>query len=847
MLRRVLFLLFIPISCIGAVEPEASPAIEIQELTSLKLKPEERIPNLVQKISERALCLGASSAFCGLSLLTRLGGGICLITPWTERIGNEFLLLSRLLATLSEQAFINMWKGSSFSRKSPFSHNSWQRNHLLLSQIPTSNNEDKELLNFLKERWLAKSNGFISFAVDWICPLFGIPVQVHPMTSHAYARDPWNNLSKTYNKAVDVLKQSLPHPKNFPLILTRPFELQHYLPSYLAVDREEKIQSTVERCVKMKGSRVILDLTTLFSSNEEEYKAWETYRGQFSKACQDNNLDLNTVLCIQRVNQKKIGGIRILPLPEQSEKQIDLHHRFLLEWISCFGLTANRIELDRPPISEIPSKSASSLAISYQSKEQVLSFIELFEQNWNSEQVSKSLMVKGTLHTIKGLLMAVSDEKWQEILSSPTRSLVAQISFLNIQDQLKLLEQQSKDALFFNTASYLEEIHANLTALLEIFSPFSREDFPSLYQNLLTSIPANLKPLTSGSLHASAMTSLVGIFKAAEKTLGRVPFVLYGENTYFECIKAAKLLSHSVSINEATEDDWSKVDLILGHFNPVMRTDFHTAEYKVEQVEATLHKALAGRQNNPLVLALDCTLDYINSPRVAHLLEEFEKQIQEGKLIVISYRSGLKFDLFGMDNYCGAPFFIVHSKETKWTAFDDLLDDPVLQTDHLSLNWFCLAYQNAASELELYRRQIFDNTRTLLNKTPARLLNNIGAGYRIIPIEKGADAAFIDIKVTGPFHQARGAALVGGSILTTCMKNKDPVFNRLSLGFYHPNFFMIFDKEVTTLRLTVGLDPGLIDHLVQCFNEIDALNDSPWHTLWNKVQLPLPPQEAAAF
>ena len=270
-----------------------------------------------------------------------------------------------------------------------------------------------------------------------------------------------------------------------------------------------------------------------------------------------------------------------------------------------------------------------------------------------------------------------------------------------------------------------------------------------------------------------------------------------------------------------------QVDLILAQFNPVLRRiDFEITEYRVEKVVETLHKVLSFDREKPLTLALDCTLDFIDSPRVSHLLNEFQKEIKMGSLNIICYRSGLKFDLFGMDNYCGAPFFMIHNQETKWAHFDLILNDPGLQTDRLSLNWFCLAYKCAADQLELYRKQIFDNTRALLNKVPQRLLHDQSSNYRIIPVEEGADLAFLDIKIFGPLHAIRGGLLAGGSLYLKCMEGGHPIFYRPSLGLYHPNFSMIFCDNFTTIRLTLGLDPAQIDVLAKTFELIDSLNGS---------------------
>jgi hypothetical protein len=56
------------------------------------------------------------------------------------------------------------------------------------------------------------------------------------------------------------------------------------------------------------------------------------------------------------------------------------------------------------------------------------------------------------------------------------------------------------------------------------------------------------------------------------------------------------------------------------------------------------------------------------------------------------------------------------------------------------------------------------------------------------------------------------------------MEGGQPIFYRPSLGFYHPNFTMLFGEENTTIRLTLGLDPAQVDILAECFEKIDALN-----------------------
>ena len=778
-------------------------------------------PATLQKISEKVVYGAAAAALGSVSILSHLGWEMSLLSPLSSSIGKECLFLSDLSGSAARHIFTHMFKGSS----SVSSEDSWMANKMRLSKIPAGTREEQKLLDFLEKRWLAKSTGFFSAAVKWIYPCFGISMQVHPDSTSHYARNPWNKLSQTYEKRVEAWKLSLPHPAHFPLILTRSSGIQDYLPTYIDVPLEENISTTIGRlALKMPAARskIVVDLTQIFPKNitpEEWLLRWNDYQAQFSQACKELGLNPQKFLFIQRVEQEGIGGIRLLPLTNSSPKRIERYYRSLLKWISHFGLTANLIELDRWPMaSSDPVKDGTPAQIP--PKSEFLAYLTSFEQNGESTHPQKTLMLTGTLQTLKGLFASVTENKWNEIINSPTKSRIVEFTLAQIKKEL-----QGDDFLFFDTASRLEQIHAHISALLEIFSPFSLDDFPAIYRNALN-IPTKLKPLTSCAVHASGMTSVAGIFKTVQRMLGRAPRVLYGENTYFECILMAERFSNATSTLDATNIDWQNADLLFAQFNPALkRIDLKPTEYHVEKIAQTLRLALSAEREKPLTLAVDCTLDYIDSPRVGQLLEEFQNEIEAGMLNVICYRSGLKFDLFGMDNYSGAPFYMIHSQDPKWSCFDRLLTDPALQTDRLSFNWFCLAYQSAAHELDLYRKQIFDNTRALLNKVPSRLFSQ-NSNYRIVFVEPDADVAFLDIKISGPFHQLKGAMLVGGSLYMKCMEEGHPIFYRPSLGFYHPNFTMLFSEENTTIRLTLGIDPAQVDVLTRCFETIDALNGS---------------------
>ena len=841
-------IIFLTLGCLEASASDTqapSSIVRILELQPASAKElDERIGIIFKRASEKAVYLGSGALLGSASLLAGLSWGATLVIPGASTIGNECLLLSHVMGITAQHAFAEAFKEAPslppFLKGIPVSLSSWHLNQKFLSQIPAISTEEKQLVDFLQRRWLAKSTGFYPGVVDWLCPCFGISIQMHPESTNSYARDPSNKCSLTYINRVENWKQSLPQPRHFPLILTRPHDPRDYLPSWIGVSENELPETTAERSAqKMQSadSKIIIDLTGIFSESEW-LKKWNSYQAKFAQACKERKVHPDRVICIQRVAQKDIGGIRILPLADQAENTIESDYLYLLELISKFGLSANRVELDRWEIPSILKRDNPPLSLEFQPKEEFLSSVQFFSQNWKSTNPQKNLMFKGTIAVIEGLFTNISEEKWEETLKLPTQSAIVHLSFSKIIEELKLLAQDNDAVPFYETAAHIEQVHSHLSALLEIFAPFSFGDFPGIYGNLLRFIPQKLKPMTSYALHTSGMTSLAGIFKAVEKAVDRRPRVLYGENTYFENIYTAERVSHATAIDEATEKDWEEVDLLLVQFNPVLkRIDFEVTDYKAEKIAENLHRCLKARRDKPVILALDCTLDYIDSPRVGNLLTEFQDEIEKGTLNIICYRSGLKFDLFGMDNYCGAPLYMIHNSDQKWAIFDSVLNDPLLITEHLSLNWFCLAFQNAAPQLELYRKQVFENTRALLDKVPARMYKK-NADYRIIPISHDADPAFIDIKISGPFHEMKSGLLVGALLSIKCMQEGHPVFYRPSLGFYHPNFSMLFSKDCSTIRLTLGLDPSQVDIMAKCFEMIDALNGSPWQLLHDKMRVP---------
>lgn len=655
---------------------------------------------------------------------------------------------------------------------------------------------------------MAKVTGTFPFLIDWMCPAFGIVYPAHPETTNAYARDPANKYCDTYLHRVDEWKSRLAHPVEFPLILTRPVSLQEHLP-FLVIWGECAIEQ-IQKALKNTSYPVVLDLSSYLLPALEERGLWQEHWHMLEQSLRTSlataQVPLERICCIQTVDGHEIGGIRVLPWSGKNTSSAG----FLLEWISRFGLAATRVEWDRLACEKGQEESlAREISLT--------EFRSQLDQQWDDLPIQKKLMIQGTLKVLKHFV----PETFQ---GSFVQEQLVKLYCGNI---LSRMEELGIGHVSFQVAmSKVEEIHADIASLLEIFSPFTLNDFVDAFSEQLTTIPPLLKVHAQYDLHSCAMASLGAVFCAARESQDGPLNILFGENSYFECIDAAERIGSAKRIINATEEDWKHVDLILAQFNPTVRrinfavTEYQAFEYKEEKIAEYLHRALAVRQGRPLTIAIDDTLDFSNSPRNGQLLQEFEQEILDGRLNMIFYRSGLKFDMFGMDSYCGAPFFMINHGGLQWNAYQSLIGDPALQADRLSANWYALAYRSVIDELEDYTQQIFDNTRAVLQQIPAALYAKDNARYRVIPIEDSADATFVDIKIFGPLHRLRGELLVGTYLTFKAMEGGYPLLFRPGIGFHHPNLAILFGQECTTVRLTIGLDPEQVPIMVRCLERL---------------------------
>lgn len=277
-------------------------------------------------------------------------------------------------------------------------------------------------------------------------------MQIHPDTDPSYARSPIFFLFKTYQKKVEAWKKRLPHPHFFPLILTRPFDIISYLPAYQILKKED-IRSVLQMAKREnKFNKIVLDFTCAFLASHDLMNTWEKYKDVVISVCKEEGIELGEVICIQRLQEKEVGGIRILLLLPYSISEIKRKGGLLLDWVSTFGLCSNKIELDRAFLCE-ESWTLGDIRVEFSNvtKQLLLEKIRFFLRKPFSKE--KRIIIRGALLPLQGLL-----EGWEITSISDVKTELIKLSLSNIAQKLEVLEKKGEGISFFDLVSHIEQI-----------------------------------------------------------------------------------------------------------------------------------------------------------------------------------------------------------------------------------------------------------------------------------------------------------------------------------------------------------------------------------------------------
>lgn len=425
-----------------------------------------------------------------------------------------------------------------------------------------------------------------------------------------------------------------------------------------------------------------------------------------------------------------------------------------------------------------------------------------------------------TLQLIEGVLAEISQKQWIAANQDLDKRELIQTCLYRLFVHLGNSEKHQAD--FAKFAHEMELIHYELMTLVTLFDVLRNADFHQLYlKRLGSTIPDPLKPYVSSGLTKSSMNTFAGIQTAVGT--GRAAYTqgihfefkeMLGANRSFEALqKAGKL---------------DTVDLYLSEFNhniSLYLDPVYTHAPVIAEIEALLKNRPAN--GNPLTVALDTTIDTVNSDKVEALLNHFSREIEEGRLIVAVFQSGQKFWLNGMDNVYGSPVYIVNNEAKTKRSFDFLFNRDAYKTDPLSKQWFCLLNKYVPHS-DNYQRTIFKNAKAVLSHVPHALQPEQKGVIRVSTVADDSETFFVDLKCYGPFSSSLAYELQE-RLFKRFADRSATIYSRGGYGYYHPNlvkFMKGFDESqsYTTLRISLGINPDDNALLIEFLHEAAVLS-----------------------
>ncbi|MDH5231949.1 MAG: hypothetical protein OEY38_17950 [Gammaproteobacteria bacterium] len=378
---------------------------------------------------------------------------------------------------------------------------------------------------------------------------------------------------------------------------------------------------------------------------------------------------------------------------------------------------------------------------------------------------------------------------------------------------------------FVEFMNQLEVMHQEIATIISLAEPHNKDAFEKSVQDMLSDpkgpnnrpvIPKGLdKP--SVQMKASSMHTLSSILSSVENLKDSNELnVCILKDHYYESAGAVTA-AQTYSVSSLDGDSLRTTDSSVRALDPnsiagkkpldVYVCDFHhnismdRNHYQMENLQHQVDELYRNKLvADKFTVAIDSTIDFVNSKDIQAFLEHNKARIQAGELNVVLFRSAQKFDMLGMDNYYGG-FAVNVNDHASFAGFNKrmaLADD---QSTGPSRQGLSNIVAHAGKETDAYRSALIQSTKRFYDGLPPQMIwSNDSTSAMQIAKNSDPNSVFLDIK----FPNNENASEAFRSRLKAFAEEKGlPLTSRASFGFATTNVNIIHGEKT---RLTPGLE-----------------------------------------
>jgi hypothetical protein len=411
---------------------------------------------------------------------------------------------------------------------------------------------------------------------------------------------------------------------------------------------------------------------------------------------------------------------------------------------------------------------------------------------------------------------------------------------------------------------YHELISEELILLLSLVEPHKEGDFQKIFlqnrdqaldqvygsSNVEASKIKKKRPTLDPAIKpailpmASGMSCVDGVVRGLRKQKPNISISCLSDN-YFETFATLETMTgasikgelkpsfNGIDVNDidgsidALKEKGKDPDLVF--FDLRSSPSIDAKEYSAKQIDKIAKKLLEGRtKEKPLTIALDVTLDKLHSRELNEFLCKHQDAIKEGRLNIVLYRSGHKFDQLGVDKFNAGYMEVYTADEETRKDFSDLSG----QLAGIDFQALCHFHQNADREIHQYLKRHYKNTDMAYERM-SDLRASKGSFLQFTPKN---DRKLYYIEFTYPSMSKQA-----GTFQSTLMeyanrqakKEGVALVQRDSFGFNESTICVINSNKT---RLSVGSHPPEeLDKLCQIFTDFEKIVQDSLKEVGGKV------------